>query len=266
VTLYIWKTNQTSWFIQVGQIKITNKMDTILEPNSVYTFTTTQGQGKAKNGRIIPTSAPFPFPYSDNFENYHVENTVRYFEDEGGSFNAALSPTSGMAFKQVVTQKPISWVYWEDPWTEPEPVTILGNYNWTDYRVRVDVYIPSKPVTQLSYVAVYTRISTYYTFNSSWIPGYGLQLYPVNNSYQIVKGNSTGNGVPKQILSSGRAPITTDRWYTVEVKVSGNAITASINGFLLTPTPVIDSTFGSGMVGLGSGYNYAYFDNFYVGP
>ena len=66
----------------------------------------------------IPASAPFPFPYTDTFESYTDESTVKYLTDHGGSFNAAPAPamegeaatSAGMALHQVVDIWPIEWL------------------------------------------------------------------------------------------------------------------------------------------------------------
>jgi len=265
-TVYIWKSNETNWFVYQGQTKIgSNNILTIsLDSDAIYSLTTTTGQGLVKPG-VIPASAPFPYPYSDNFESYQPENTVRYFADEGGSWNAANSPpgsSSLMSFKQVVTQHPISWLS-----VEPPPLTILGNSQlWTDYNVTVDVYVPSETLNIDGYVALFSRIETYDTFDNSWPPGYALLLYPTNSTYQIVKG-SEKNNVWKQIIKQGNVMLKTNQWHTLSWVCKGNNLLGYLDGGSITGgIPVQDSQFTNGMIGLGTGYNQAYFDNFVVSP
>ncbi len=96
-------------------------------------------------------SKSFPFPYSDSFESYKPEATVKYFTDQGGSFNADTAPTApttandkteaiagGMALHQVVDVRPIEWGH------NPDPMTIGGDITWSDYTVSVKAMIGSK--------------------------------------------------------------------------------------------------------------------------
>ena len=277
--LSIWKTNETAWFEKLSPLTIIDNSFVVnLEPRSVYTITTTSGQSKAKQGRSVPSSAPFPFPYADDFETYKPEGTVRYFEDEGGSFNAAVAPDSTrgkLSFKQVVTRPPISWNARNPPikWMEPEPVSILGDWkNWTNYRVRTDVYLPSSSnFTGAIYVAIYGRIQTYYTFDNSWMPGYGLQIYPQTSTWQIVKGTSDKQNAPKIIVAQGAMSpsnsLKFNQWYTLELHFgTEGSITGFFNSQMIPGAKINDNTFTNGLIGLGSGWNQVYFDNFYVGP
>ena len=79
----------------------------------------------------IPPPKRFPFPYKDTFDSngYKDQGTVKYFTDQGGSFNAAQAPevdagvetvSGGMALHQVVDTRPIEWGH------NPDPVTIAG--------------------------------------------------------------------------------------------------------------------------------------------
>jgi len=92
-SLYVWKTNENNWLVMQNSIPVTgNKFTLDLDPQSIYTITTTTGQGKAKE----PTPAaskPFPLPYSDTFDEYATEATVKYFSDQGGSWTSRPDPT-----------------------------------------------------------------------------------------------------------------------------------------------------------------------------
>eukprot|EP01046_Picozoa_sp_COSAG06_P013967 COSAG06_NODE_854_length_11931_cov_55.985970_11_plen_240_part_00 len=103
----------------------------------------------AEPSPAVPASKPFPFPYSDSFESYKPEATVKYFTDQGGSFNADTTPTAPtaangqpkagtMALHQVVDVRPIEWGH------NPDPMTIGGDITWSDYTVSIKAMIGSK--------------------------------------------------------------------------------------------------------------------------
>ena len=49
-------------------------------------------RGSPIPARHIPGSGSFPDTYADDFDGYADQQTVRYFTDESGSFNAAKAP------------------------------------------------------------------------------------------------------------------------------------------------------------------------------
>lgn len=103
-----------------------------LQPKCVYTISTSTGQSAVPAASpTIPPPKSFPFPYKDTFDanGYKDQGTVKYFTDQGGSFNAAQGPqvaagietaSGGMALHQVVDTRPIEWGH------NPDPVTIAG--------------------------------------------------------------------------------------------------------------------------------------------
>jgi hypothetical protein len=86
----------------------------------------------------IPTSAHLKVEYSDNFDGYVEQTPVRYFADEGGSFNAAIdhSNASNGVLEQAVPEKPVHGAWWDDG----EPWTVMGDsqsLTWGNYTVAV---------------------------------------------------------------------------------------------------------------------------------
>jgi len=255
-SLHTWSSNETNWFINIGDVFSSNNVFQIdLLPNTVYTFTTTTGQGKAPS-LPVPSSKPFPFPYSDNFNSYKPEATVKYFSDQGGSWNAAVSPTdqTNGVFKQVVAQPPIPWS------TNIPPVTIIGNsQDWKDYTVRAKVYCTSNG--QGDYVAVFGRISTFNTFSTSWPPGYGFLVFP-SGKYELVYGKD-GASSP-QVLHSGSVSYGSNSWHTLEIIFNGANIRVRLDSQDLISGGLQDNSVNHGMAAIGSGFNIAYFDDFEV--
>jgi len=64
------------------------------------------------------------------------------------------------------------------------------------------------------------------------------------------------------VLSSGKTQFQANKWYTITVVASGTTISASINGVQITS--VTDSSFAAGFAALGSGWNFAQYDNFHL--
>lgn len=65
--LCVWRSNKQEQFVQQAEIQPVNGIFTLeLDPDSIYSLSTTRGQRKGGFANI-PEPAPFPFPYYDNF-------------------------------------------------------------------------------------------------------------------------------------------------------------------------------------------------------
>jgi len=139
--LRVWETCAGAYFVQRDDVVVdgsTGVVAVALQPQCMYTLSSAQGQS-AVPAADIASPARFPMPYKDNFDSYADQGTVKYFTDQGGSFNAAPSPSGdGMALQQVVTQRPIEWGH------NPDPFTIAGDsQTWANSSVSVQVWIAS---------------------------------------------------------------------------------------------------------------------------
>ncbi len=138
--LCVWRSNEKEQFIQQAAIKSVNGSFTItLDTNSIYSLSTTTGQQKGSFANI-PADKPFPFPYSETFEEYTSPKATGYLPhytaDIADVFEIAQRPdTKGKCLRQVVPVPPISWA------PEWQPYTILGDDQWTNYEVSADVYL-----------------------------------------------------------------------------------------------------------------------------
>ena len=151
----------------------------------VYTLTSSATLGTLLPDRVIPPSASFPTPYSDDFEGYEAEGTVRYFTDEAGSFNAAPMPIPesnglgavganwrrGTVLEQAVTRHPINGAWWGNS----EPYSLIGNsQKWTDTTVTVRAMVPAdrppSPPSPPGYGVFTGAFEAGHDFNSSGHP------------------------------------------------------------------------------------------------
>ena len=58
-----------------------------VEPEAIYSLTTTDGQ--QKGAATIPPARPMPLPYKEDFESYAVGATPKYLSDFFGAFEVA---------------------------------------------------------------------------------------------------------------------------------------------------------------------------------
>ncbi len=133
---HLWKTNETEWFVKVAGPEMKDgKLTLELEPNTLYSLTTTTGQSKGRTQ--VPASRRFPIPYRDHFESYAAGRTPRYFSDQVGTFEVVKrADGNGMALAQVL---PAPGIKWEQKAEQFHPFTVIGDSDAKDYIVSVDV-------------------------------------------------------------------------------------------------------------------------------
>jgi hypothetical protein len=251
-TVHIWETNNTRAFEHVADVAPTgNAFEYTFDPDSLYSLTTTTGQGKGT--AEPPPAAPFPFPYTDDFESTALERAPKYLSDQDGAFEVhPCSGRVGKCLEQVITQVPIPWA------PLPDPFTLAGDVNWTDYAVGADVHFLSEaPAT------VMARIDTADVFQDNharWPSGYILRVKP-DGEWELF---SARYKKPVATLASGAARIDRGQWHHLELRVMGQTIKASLDGVPLAS--VEDSTHTHGMFALGTEWNRIQFDNLVVRP
>ena len=138
--LCVWRSNAQEQFVRQQDINQKSGRFTItLEPNTVYSLSTTTGQQKGSFDNV-PASKPFPLPYEDNFDQYAQPATwgylPRYLADLIGVFELTPRPEGqGQCLRQTVGSHTLSWA------PEWHHYTILGDASWTDYEISADVYL-----------------------------------------------------------------------------------------------------------------------------
>ncbi len=259
--LCLWRSNGQEQFVKLEDITPVNgKFEITLEPQSIYSLSTTTGQQKG-SFVAIPSSKPFPFPYYETFDEYTDAKSwgylPHYTADIAGIFEIADRPDhKGKCLRQVVEAGAQSWA------PEWMPYTILGDRYWKDYEVSTDVYLNKE-----GWAGVMGRVIGTGT-------GYGCKP---NGYYMNMSADGTCSlYVSKQdekaemgtLLSTGKAAnIAANRWNTLTLRFSGTTITGFVNKKQVIT--VTDSTFSEGMVGLVTGSkdrtsNVALFDNLMI--
>lgn len=261
--LCVWQSDSLEQFVRKADIQPGQKGFTItLEPNTVYSLSTTRGQQKgAFDG--IPQSKPFPMPYYEDFEQYTDPQArgylPRYTADIAGAFEITDRPDGkGKCMQQKVEQPTISWA---PDWN---PYTILGDSAWHDYEVSADVYVKPGDVA-----AVMGRICDV-GYGYGIIPkGYmlqiddkgGCQLVVVRGkvdkkklvgdleqqAYILAHGDNSVGG-EKTLANVKIKKFAPKKWHNLRLRFEGNVIKAYVDGRLVAQ--VSDSLYSHGMAGV----------------
>jgi galactosylceramidase len=278
--LCVWRSNAREQFIQQAGIKPKNGSFTIaLEPDSLYSISTTTGQRKGSFDNI-PAETKFPFPYCETFDEYSNPGQFGYLPhytaDIASVFEIADRPDkTGKCLRQVVSQTPQSWA---PEWT---PYTIIGDDQWHDYEVSADIYLDGG-----GWAGVMGRVNNVGDGYGCAPKGYYLRL-AADGAYTLVAingkagpvdlgdkehqaallaaGNSGEKG-EKQMTAGTITNFAASQWHNVKLQFSGATITGFVDGAQVLSTT--NSAFSHGMAGLVTGdfktRNTACFDNLMI--
>jgi galactosylceramidase len=259
--LCVWRSNAQEQFVKLQNITPVNStFDITLEPQSIYSISTTTGQQKG-SFTDIPASKPFPFPYYETFEEYKDAKEwgylPHYTADIAGIFEIANRPDKkGKCLRQVIKAGAQSWA------PEWMPYTILGDSNWKDYEVSADVNFNIE-----GWAGIIGRVIATGTGYGCKPSGYYMtisddgtcSLYVSKQDEKIEMGN---------LLATGKAAnIDANKWHNIKLSFSDSTITGFVDKIQILS--VINSAFSKGMVGLVAGSNnktsnIALFDNLIV--
>ena len=94
--LSVWRSNEKEQFVRLADLRPQQGVVTLaLDPNSIYSLTTTRGQQKGVFSDV-PALKAFPFPYRETFEQYarpkEWGHLPRYFADIAGAFELTSCP------------------------------------------------------------------------------------------------------------------------------------------------------------------------------
>jgi galactosylceramidase len=231
-----------------------------LEPNSIYSLSTTTGQQKG-SFTDVPVPARFPFPYHETFDHYGEAKTwgylPHYTADIDGGFELANRPDgSGQCLRQVVDQKAQSWA------PEWMPYTILGDEQWTDYEVSADVCLDEG-----GWAGLLGRVNNTGNGYGCNPKGYYLRV-DADGHCSLYASTQTKNGDPGRQLAAGQAgEIGTNQWHNLKLQFSGTRILAFVDQKQVLAAS--DGAYANGMAGLltggvGNARNSALFDNLII--
>ena len=245
--IHVWETNNARTFEHVADIQVADGSFTYtFDPDSLFSLTTTTGQGRGT--AQPPAASPFPFPYTEDFEKTQLGHAPKYLSDQDGAFEVHVCDgRPGQCLEQVITEKPI-------PWSPlPDPFTLAGDANWTDYTVSADVrFISDSPA------AILGRIDSSDVFqggNAHWPSGYVLRLKPDGN-WELI---SSAYKQPEATYASGSVTLDKQQWHRLAMSFRGTTVVVSLDGKILAS--VEGTAHSHGMIGLGTEWNHVQFDN-----
>lgn len=247
----VWSTdlnssNEADYFVRQNDVSPSNGTYSLtLQPNRIYSITTTTGQGKGT--ATGPSDSKLELPYSDNFDSYPSRSAAKYVSDMQGSFEVrpCTAGRGGQCLEQVAPIRPINW---QD---DSDAFTMVGDPRWVDYTVSLDVNM-----RQAGTVTLLGRANTQKRPQRNQA-AYQLRISDTG-SWSIAK-NSDG-GVLTTLTSGARTALGLNNWHNVKLSFTGNQITAIADG--VTLGSVNDTSFVNGNVGVGVvGYQTNQFDN-----
>lgn len=282
--LCVWRSNAREQFVRQKDIAQKGGRFTItLEPNTVYSLSTTSGQQKGSFADV-PASAPFPLPYSDNFDQYTQPASwgylPRYLADLIGAFELTPRPDSkGQCIRQTVGEHTLSWA------PEWHHYTILGDSAWLDYEVSADVWL--NPGEEAGVMGRLCDVGSGYGI---WAKGYYLKLDDQGRCTLIL---TRGKPDPKELigdaeqqalilarkdveiggeytLAAARAEgVSALRWHNLALRFQGDKITGLVDGREVISTN--SDHYKKGMAGLLAPLHQKrvctpYFDNLSIKP
>lgn len=245
-TVHVWETNDSKTFEHVADVPVqSSNFSYTFDPDSLYSLTTTTGQGR---GTAEPPAAkPFPLPWQPDFAKTRLHGTPPFLSDQDGAFEVnTCIDRSDRCLEQVITEKPISWGE-----ILPDPFTIAGDAEWKDYRVSSDVRLMGKGSAMLL-----GRIDSSNVFadHKATLPsGYVFRIGS-DGAWSLL---SAEYKKPLRTLAQGHFSAGKQQWQSLAMDFAGNRISVSLNGKELAS--VTDIAHTHGMFGIGTGWNHAQF-------
>lgn len=238
--VHVWKSTAAEQFVQLPSLTTDERgVEIELEPDALYTFTTTTGQQKGSHGPP-PERKPFPLPFEENFETCQHHATPRFFSDQKGTFEISPRPDGGFCLAQVMPEQGILWLGNR----LLKPHTLFGDTGWRDYAIGADVFLTGGDV----------EIGGRYADREKL--GYRWSLSR-DGHWQLDWQDRT--------LASGKlADFNPDAWHQLRLTLQGDRISGFIDGEKLAS--VNDKSGAKGMAFLAGTYDRNLFDNVRVGP
>ncbi len=263
-SLHVWRTDMMEAFIRQPDLAASNRMWTVtLDPNCIYSLTTTLGQRKGASSS--PPPAPFPLPYRETFEGYALNATPRHLSDMGGAFEVvaradALPSVAGTAgavqrggqcLRQQVHRPGIDWA------KASYAYSVIGDDRWNDIEVSVEAGFESLPNDVRGcgerFIGVLARWypgATWIHFTTPQPAGYCLRIFG-DGRWELTTA--------RKILAQGTASAPGTGWHRLALRCVGDRMVASLDGGLIAD--IRDSTYARGLVGIVSGFHPARVDN-----
>lgn len=258
--LQLWSTNLLSddsgdHFVHDKTIYPENgKYRIAIEPGFIYTISSTSGQQKGTAQPKATIAEQMALPFEEDFERYGEGKLARYFSDLTGGFEtvACAGGRDGLCYRQVITEKPISWDF-----ATERPSTVMGDPRWWgDYEVSTDVFLEEP-----GYVELLGRVAAQF---DTTLAGYHLQMKS-SGEWSLYRQDFAKFGKWNKELASGEVPFKIREWHRLALRMQGAKIEVWIDN--VKAGSVEDDYHTTGQIGLlVSPWHKAQFDNVKVTP
>jgi galactosylceramidase len=238
--VYVWESTEEDQFIEKETLELENgSLEIDLKPDAIYTLTSTTGQKKGSYG-TPPKSKPFPFPFTENFDNYIYGETPRYFSYQKGTFETCRSPKGGLCLAQIVPEQGILWY---NNWLL-KPHSLFGDLNWQDYAIEGDILLTGGDVEIGGRYADRNKLGYRWILTSDG-------RWQLNWQYTTLASGQIEKFKPSD-------------WHNLSLEMKGDQITGFIDGKELVT--ITDNLGIKGMAFIASTYDRNLFDNIRVEP
>lgn len=179
---------------------------------------------------------------------------ARYTHTLNGAFEVYKTQSDNYVLRQQLDKKAYGT---GSAWNDGDPVTLIGDYRWTNYTASVDVNFENTAKKQYAALAIRQTGASHNITNSS---GYTLKVME-SGAWQLFRQNKeVASGTASDKEKFDAKPGT---WFQLKLRGAENKIQAYINNVKVAEyvdeTPI---TFGR--VALGSSFNFTQFDNLAV--
>jgi hypothetical protein len=273
-TVHVWASNfdpstdgPSQWFVHQPAIQPNKygRFSLTIQPGWVYSLTTTSGQGKgtASGPAAAALSLPLTESLGSDARAGSADDEPAYLGAQDGAFELARCPVPDGGDRMCTEQEaPATPVFWHTARTVAKdhyPYAVIGDPTWADYKVSVDVLLPSQHssaglIGRFSCRAVAPNAGAFdgYVFDVGATGRWSLTRNANPDPTVAESGCGTGPTATR-LLASGRLakPLSTHRWQHLSLSMSGTAITASVNG--VTVASVTEGSWSTGLAGLEAG-------------
>ncbi len=236
--IHLWRSSEQEQFVQQPLLALDHgQLRLHLDGDSIYSLTTTTGQQKGHHA-TPPPSRPFPFPYTEDFDQYQVGDTPRYFSDQKGTFEVAARPEGGLCLAQITPREGILW--YGNKLLKPH--SLFGDKRWQDYTIAAQVKIAGGDVE---------------------IGGRYAGRDKLGYRWAVAQDGSWRLNWQDKTLASGKIDsFDASQWHQLRLVMKGSTIRGLLDNKELTS--VQNNAQSAGMAFIASTYDHNLFDHIHV--
>lgn len=243
--LAVWESSIKKFLFkrQAGIFPRHHEFSITVQPNAIYSLTTTGGQHKGIPEHAIPPPKSFPKTYEDNFDRDILNQQPPFFISYHGAFEVVKAKSSNNhILKQYSLKQGINW------FSQPYPSILCGDSSWRDTKLSVDFLLPDTGIVRAE-----SRLH-HFSWNSH-VPGYCFEI----NSAGIWELKLAGKD---SVLQQGQYQPLKGQWHHLQMNCISDNLTVSIDKKQIVT--IRNDQYRSGVIALATGWNVAYFDNFKI--